>query len=79
MDDDQGLGSSTEDSATNTDASIDLRSCPFCRSAHVAVMEHCGDATAHYWYVNCISCDAEGPPCTTPQGAMHRWNGRDES
>jgi Lar family restriction alleviation protein len=54
--------------------------CPFCGAREAFVMEHGDGVTTmapHYFYGNCIPCDAEGPPRPTAQEAADAWNKRE--
>jgi hypothetical protein len=50
----------------------DAAPCPFCRQRdlHVAHNE-AGDA-----FINCLSCEAEGPTAPDKEGAWRVWNDR---
>jgi Lar family restriction alleviation protein len=59
---------------------LPLDPCPFCGGMGV-VMEHSPTRqnSAHYFFGNCLPCDAEGPPCQTALGAQKGWNARSQS
>lgn len=51
--------------------------CPFCGDVQATIFEHFKDA--HYFYANCIGCDAEGPPALSFKEARDAWNRRGRS
>lgn len=54
-----------------------LKPCPFCGGdALIMVHGNAGPKKPHYFYGNCITCDAEGPPETTAERAHQSWNQR---
>ena len=57
--------------------SEELKPCPFCGSAHVAIVaEDRGNLVARWWYGYCHDCHACGPEDLGRSGATESWNTR---
>ena len=68
---------SNQENSLPTSNEVTMLPCPFCGNTQATIFEHFKDA--HYFYANCIGCDAEGPPALSSKEARDAWNQRGRS
>lgn len=53
----------------------ELKACPFCGHYSTIISQH---SDHDYYFVECGSCESEGPPHWSEDEAVNAWNTRPE-